>query len=73
LFLGLLAEACGRVGQVEEGLQALHEGLVAMQTTVERLYKAKGYRLRGELLHQSAAHQEEAGENLQQALTVARG
>jgi predicted ATPase len=73
LFLGLLAEACGRAGQVEEGLRTLHEALEAMQTTEERMYEAEVYRLRGELLlQQSAEQQGEAEASLQQALTVAR-
>jgi predicted ATPase len=73
LFLGLLAEACGRAGQVEEGLQVLHEALETMQTTEERMYEAELHRLRGELLlQQSAAQQGEAEASLQQALAVAR-
>ena len=73
LFLGLLAEACGRAGQVEAGLRALHEALEVMQTSEERLYEAEVYRLRGELLlQQSAAPQGEAEESFHQALTVAR-
>jgi predicted ATPase len=73
LFLGLLAEACERAGQVEEGLRALHEALEVMQTSEERLYEAEVYRLRGELLlQQSTAQQGEAEASLQQALTVAR-
>jgi predicted ATPase len=73
LFLGLLAEACGRAGQVEEGLGALHEALEVMQISEERLYEAEVYRLRGELLlQQSAAPQGEAEESFHQALTVAR-
>jgi len=73
LFLGLLAEAYGRAGQVEEGLRALDEALEAMQTTEESFYEAEVYRLKGELLlQQSAEHQGEAEESLQQALAVAR-
>src|SRR5439155_19973974 len=69
----LLAEACGRVGQVEEGLRALSEALEAMQTAEERVYEAEVYRLRGELLlRQSAAQQGKAEAGLQQALAVAR-
>jgi predicted ATPase len=70
LFLALLAEACGRAGQVEEGLQALEE---ALQATEERMYEAEGYRLKGELLlQQSAAQSGEAEASLHQALTGAR-
>jgi predicted ATPase len=73
LFLGLLAEACGRAGRVEEGLRALDEAREAMQTTEERMYEAEVYRLRGELLRQRpTAQQGEAEGSLQQALTVAR-
>jgi len=73
LFLGLLAEACGRIGQVEEGLRILDEALQAMQTTEESFYEAEVYRLKGELLlQQFAEHQGEAEESLQQALAVAR-
>ena len=58
LFLGLLAEACGWAGQVEEGLRALDEALEAMQTTEERIYEAEVYRLRGVLLLQQSAEQQ---------------
>jgi class 3 adenylate cyclase/predicted ATPase len=73
LFLGLLAEACGRAEQIEEGLRALHEALEALRTTEERMYEAELHRLRGELLlQQSAAPQGEAETSMQQALTIAR-
>jgi predicted ATPase len=72
LFLGLLAEACGRAGQVEEGLRALREALEAIQTTEERICEAEVYRLRGQLLLQSAAQQGEAEAWYQQALEIAR-
>jgi class 3 adenylate cyclase/predicted ATPase len=73
LFLGLLAEACVRAGQVEEGLRALDEAWEVMQTTEERVYEAELYRLKGELLlQQSAAHQGVAEEHFHNALTVAR-
>jgi predicted ATPase len=73
LFLGLLAEACGRAGQVEEGLRVLEEALAARQTTEERMYEAEVYRLRGDLLlRQSVTQQGEAEKHFHQALTVAR-
>jgi predicted ATPase len=73
LFLGLLAEACGRAEQIEEGLGALHDALEAMPTTEERMYEAELHRLRGKLLlQQSVAPQREAEASLQQALTIAR-
>jgi predicted ATPase len=72
-WLALLAEACGKVGQLDEGLRALEEALAAVQHNEEGHYEAEVYRLKGELLLQEApAHQEEAEENFQQALAVAR-
>ena len=72
-FLALLAEACGKVGQLDAGLRALEEALAAVQHNEEHHYEAEVYRLKGELLLQvSPAHQEEAEEHFQQALAVAR-
>jgi predicted ATPase/class 3 adenylate cyclase len=72
-FLALLAEACGQAGQINEGLRASEEALEALQTHEDRVYEAEVYRLKGDLLLQnSAAHQAEAEEHLQQALAVAR-
>ncbi|MBI3247900.1 MAG: tetratricopeptide repeat protein [Deltaproteobacteria bacterium] len=52
LYLSLLAEACGKVGQVEEGLTLLAEALATVDKTEERFYEAELYRLKGELLLQ---------------------
>jgi predicted ATPase len=72
-WLATLAEAYGKVGQLDEGLRALEEALAAVQHNDEHLYEAEVYRLKGELLLQEGpAHQEEAEEHFQQALTVAR-
>jgi predicted ATPase len=72
-FHALLAEACGRIGQVEEGLSALEEALEALPTAEDHFYEAEVYRLNGELLlQQSTAQQGQAEEHLHQALTVAR-
>ena len=48
-FLALLAEACGKVGQLEEGLALLAVALAAVDKTGERVYEAELYRLKGEL------------------------
>jgi predicted ATPase len=53
-------------------LRSLEEALEALQTTEDRFYEAEVYRLKGELLQQSAAQQGEAEESLQQALEIAR-
>ena len=48
--LVLLAEAYGKVGQAEEGLNVLAEALAVVNNTGERNYEAELYRLKGELL-----------------------
>src|SRR5204863_4286371 len=48
-FLVLLAEAYGKMGQAQEGLSMLAEGLATAHKTGARHYEAELYRLRGEL------------------------
>jgi predicted ATPase len=48
--LALLAEAYGRGGQIEAGLETLEEALVAADQHAERLYEAELQRLKGALL-----------------------
>src|SRR5438876_7595350 len=48
-YLALLAEAHGKVGQAEEGLNVLAEALATADKTGERFYEAELYRLKGEL------------------------
>ena len=47
--LALLAEACGRVVQAEEGLVVLDEAVAAVDKTKEHYYEAEQYRLKGQL------------------------
>jgi class 3 adenylate cyclase/tetratricopeptide (TPR) repeat protein len=47
--LALLAEAYGKVGQVEEGLTVLAKALAFVDRTGHRVYEAELYRLKGEL------------------------
>jgi len=49
-FLALLAEACGKAGQIEEGLNTLAEALDTVNKNGERWYEAELYRIKGELL-----------------------
>src|SRR5262249_56639673 len=49
-FLGLLAEALGRGGQIEEGLDVLAEALAMMHGTDTVFHGAELHRLRGEFL-----------------------
>ena len=76
-FLALLAEAHGKIGQVERGLELLAKMSAAVERTRERSYEAELYRLRGELLLKSAAPfsesvTEEAESCLHKAIAVAR-
>ena len=78
-FLVLLVEACGKMGQVEEGLTLLAEALEVVDKSRERFYEAELYRLKGELtLTQpsvqglaSSVH-EEAEECFRKAIDIAR-
>jgi DNA-binding winged helix-turn-helix (wHTH) protein/predicted ATPase len=53
-LLALLAESCAHGGQIEAGLSALGEALIAANRQAERFYEAELHRLQGELLLQSA-------------------
>jgi predicted ATPase len=48
-FLGMLAQAYGATGQIEEGLTTLAEALAHVRAKGEGLYEAELYRLKGEL------------------------
>jgi len=49
-YLGLLAEALGSTGQVDDAQSVIDEALKLVERTDERFYEAELYRLRGELL-----------------------
>jgi DNA-binding winged helix-turn-helix (wHTH) protein/predicted ATPase len=49
-LLALLAEACASGGQIEAGLSALDEAMIAANRHTERFFEAELYRLRGELV-----------------------
>jgi predicted ATPase len=52
-YISLLAEAYGKEGQAEEGLNTLAEALNTVNKTGERWYEAELFRLKGELLLKS--------------------
>ncbi|MBI3798633.1 MAG: hypothetical protein HY268_16920 [Deltaproteobacteria bacterium] len=54
-YLALLAEAYGKVGQVEEGLSGVAEALTMVDKDGERLWEAELYRLKGQLTLQKSA------------------
>jgi len=72
-FLTLLAEAHARGGQVEDGLALLAEALESAHKLHDVYWEPEVHRLRGELLLQQAAgNDEEAEACFRQALDVAR-
>jgi predicted ATPase len=48
----MLADAYGKAGQAENGLNVIVEALAAVDKTGERFYEAELYRLKGELILQ---------------------
>jgi predicted ATPase len=76
-FLGLLAQAFGRAGRIEEGLTAAADALTLVQQTGENFSTAELYRLQGELLALRAADGNKsvapkARESFERALSIAR-
>jgi tetratricopeptide (TPR) repeat protein len=69
--LALLGKACGRVGEVEEGLRVLRRGLRLAEKTGGRCWEAELYRLQGELLLDNG-EEAEAGSCFQRAIEVAQ-
>jgi predicted ATPase len=73
LYLALLAEVYGHVGQVAVGLQTLDEALAVMQQHSDHFYEAEVYRLQGTLwLRQAVSNAVQAEACFHQALAVAR-
>jgi len=73
-FLALLAEAYGRAGKPNGGLEALDEAQEFAKATAEAYWDPEIHRLRGELLLQQDPGAAQAAEAcLQQALNTARG
>jgi predicted ATPase len=72
-FLGLLAEACGQVGQPAAGLRGVDEALTLVATTEVRWWEAELHRLQGALLLQLPSPEVSRAEGcFRQALAVAR-
>ena len=63
----LLAEAYGKVGQIEEGLTALDEALTMVNKNGEHWWEAELYRLKGELSLQSEVRSPKSREEKQKS------
>jgi predicted ATPase len=72
VYLAMLAEMHLAAGQVDGGLEAVGEGLVAARETGERCAEAELYRLRAEL-RRLQGREAQAETDLRRALEVARG
>ncbi len=73
LYMLVLADACWKLGQVEEGLRATDETLTMMAAMGERIWLSELHRLKGEfLLMRAPSDYAAAEEAFREALTVAR-
>jgi predicted ATPase len=73
MYLGLLAEAYGEVGQAEAGLCTLAEALAGVHDTGDCFYEAELHRLKGTLwLRQPVLDESQAEAFFHQALAIAR-
>jgi predicted ATPase len=71
-FYGLLAEACGEIGEVECGIAAAREGLAVAKRTGEAFWTAELHRLSGELVACSPVTRTEAERCFRHAIGIAR-
>ena len=71
-FLGLLAEALMKSGDIDQAAEALAEALAAADSTGQRYYEAELYRLKGELLLVGATQTAEAEQSFRRAIEIAR-
>jgi len=67
-----LAEAYGKVGQIEEGVNLLTEALAGAHKTGERVNEAELHRLKGELTLAQSSVQKEAEEYFHKAIEIAQ-
>ena len=71
-YLAQLADACGKTGRVDEGLEAIAEALGLIQNG-ERWWEAEIHRLQADLLlKQNLSNQAEAQASLDRAIEIAR-
>jgi predicted ATPase len=72
--LAQLAEACGKAGRIDEGLEVIVEALEVVQEKGERWWEAEIVRLRGELLlMRNPSGLAEAQSSFERSIEMARG
>ncbi|MFN2163706.1 MAG: ATP-binding protein [Candidatus Promineifilaceae bacterium] len=72
VMLGLLAEAQGQAGQVDEGLQTLDEAFAEVESRDERFCESELLRVKGDLLRLRGEESAVIESTYQQAIKVAR-
>jgi predicted ATPase len=71
--LAQLAEACGKAGRIDEGLEVVAEALNLVQEKSERWWEAEILRIRGELLlKRNPSGLAEAQNSFERAIEIAR-
>lgn len=63
-FLALLARACGELGQIDRGLEALEASLDMARRSGELVFQAEAWRVKGALLRSRATKGEDAAQDL---------
>ena len=71
-YLGLLAEAYGKVGRIEHGLRLTQEALAQARRQEQLAFEPDVHRVRGELLRQNGVPAEEAETCLRAAIERAQ-
>jgi serine/threonine protein kinase/tetratricopeptide (TPR) repeat protein len=71
-YTAILAQALAKIGEIEEGLDWVSQGLEFANRTGHRYFESELHRLRGELLETGAGGAEAAEECFRSALHVAR-
>lgn len=71
LYLAMLAECLGDVGETAGALAALDQAFACAERTGEHWVDAELYRLRGEMLRRSGAHIDQAESSLARAIEIA--
>ncbi len=71
--LARIADALGRTGRFDEGLQAIDEAFLIIERTGERMVEAEAHRVKGELiLAQDASNAAKAEQSLLTAIDISR-
>jgi predicted ATPase len=72
-LLGLMADACTKVGRFAEAMTAVEEAIAIAEATGERFYSAELYRLHGDLCAQPhLGRKREAEASLRTAVKIAK-